>query len=103
MAKIKIVDKNFNCHNKISYIKNLPNFFLLTWDFQGSFDKLCPNLPDSFSFSLLCICIYEFYLIKHSHFTETKIYVKLDPKNANTAHSYHLKSDTIYSIWNYLS
>ena len=27
------------------------------------------------------------------------IYVKLDPKDANTADSYHLKSDTIYSQW----
>ena len=50
------------------------------------------------------IYIYNIYIyIKHSHFTETKICVKLDPKHANTAHSYHLKSDTIYSQWNYLS
>ena len=43
----------------------------------------------------VCICIYEFYSIKPSHFTETKIYVKLDPKAVNTAHSYNLKSGTI--------
>ena len=41
------------------------------------------------------MCIYEFYSIKPSHLTETKIYVKLDPKAANTAHSYHLMSGTI--------
>ena len=69
MAKLKIVDESFNCHNKISYIKNLmhveiyftentlPKFVSLTWNFQGSFDKLCPNLPDSFSLSL---CVYAF-------------------------------------------
>ena len=32
--------------------------------------------------------------MKLSHFTEAKIYVKLDPKAANTARSYHLKSLT---------
>ena len=48
-------------------------------------------------FLSVCICIYEFYSIKPSHFTETKVYVKLDPYAANTAHTY------IYSKWNYLS
>ena len=46
-------------------------------------------------FLSVCICIYEFYLKKPSHFTETKIYVKLDLKAANNAHSYHLKPGTI--------
>ena len=50
--------------------------------------------PSRFLLSL-CIYIYEFYSIKLSHFTEAKIYVKLDRKAANTAHSYHLKSGTI--------
>ena len=49
------------------------------------------------------ICIYEFYSIKPSSFNETKIYVKLEPKAANTAHSYYLKSGTIYSQQNFLS
>ena len=34
-------------------------------------------------------------LIKPSHSTETMIYVKLDPKAANTARPYYLKSSTI--------
>ena len=42
------------------------------------------------------ICIYKFYSIEPSHFTETNIYVRLDPEAANTTHSYHLKSATIY-------
>ena len=32
------------------------------------------------------LSIFEFSWIKPSHFTETKIYVKLDPKTGNTAH-----------------
>ena len=41
----------------------------------------------------VCICIYEFSSLKPSHF-----YVfKVNSKAANTAHSYHLKSCTIYS------
>ena len=65
-----------------------PEFVLLTWNFQSSFNELCLTVPGSFSllsFSLsvsllvtLCICIYEFYSIKSSHFTETKIYAKHD-------------------------
>ena len=39
-------------------------------------------------------------LIKPSHFTETKIYFKIDPKAANTARSDHPKSGYIYSKWN---
>ena len=54
-------------------------------------------------FLSLCIFIYEFYSIKPSHFTSTKIYIKLDLKEANTAHSDRLKSGTIYSQWNCLS
>ena len=64
------------------------------------------SLPLSLSFSLflsLCICIYEFYSIKPCHFTETKIYVKLDSKDAKTASSYHIKPGTIYAQWNYLT
>ena len=49
------------------------------------------------------ICTYGFYPIKLSHFTETKIYVKIDHKAANTAHSHHLKSGTIYTQRNNLS
>ena len=45
---------------------------------------------------------YEFYSMKPSYFTETKIYVKLDPKVANTAHSSHLKCGIIYWQWNYI-
>ena len=58
MAKIEIVDTSFNRHNKISYIKNLmlPKILYqhvsLTWNFQSSFDELCPSLPDSFSLSV---------------------------------------------------
>ena len=49
------------------------------------------------------ICIYEFYSINPSYFSETKIYAKLERKAANTAHSYYLKSGTIYSQQNFLS
>ena len=49
------------------------------------------------------LCIYEFYSVNPSHFIETKIYVKLDPTTANTVYSYHLKSGTSCSQWNYLS
>ena len=62
------------------------------------FHELFRTPSDSFSLCM-CISIYNF-LIKPSHFTETKIYVKLDPKTRNTACSYHLKSDTFYSKWN---
>ena len=78
---------------------HLPKFVLLTCNFQNSFHELFQTLC-----LCLCICIYEFYLIKPSDFTETKIYVKLDPMAPSTAHSYHLSSGTIiYSRWNYLS
>ena len=76
----------------------LLKFVLLTWNFQNSFHEIFQILSLS-----VCICIYKFYSIKPSHFTETKIYVKLDPKAADTEHSYHLNSGTIYSQWNYLS
>ena len=48
------------------------------------------------------VCIYRFYSIKPSHFTEANIYVKFEPKAGNTAQSYHLKSGAISSQWNYL-
>ena len=32
------------------------------------------------------ICFFNVYWIKPTHFTETKIYFKLDPKAANTAY-----------------
>ena len=51
----------------------------------------------------MCICIFEFCSIKPSHFTESKIYVKLDPKAAEAAHTLIIKNlvpftnnDTIY-------
>ena len=51
----------------------------------------------------LCVCIslYELYSIKPSYFTENMIYVTENLRR--TADSYHLKSGTIYSQWNYLS
>ena len=95
----------------------LPEFVSLTWNFQSSLDELCPNLPDSFS---LCIsvsvslpCLPPSLRLSHSlslslstkpsHFTGAKTYVKLDPKDANTAHSYQLNSGTIHPQWNNLS
>ena len=61
---------------------HLPKFVLLTCNFQNSFHELFQTLC-----LCLCICIYEFYSIKPSDFTETKIYVKLDPRAPSTAHS----------------
>ena len=63
---------------------------------------------NSFQFILIlsvCVCksIYEFYSIKPFYFTENLIYVKLDPEAANTGDSYHLKSGSIYSQWDYLA
>ena len=93
----------------------LPEFVSLTWNFQSSLDELCPNLPDSFSLSLyLCLSLSPASLppsvsltlslsTKPSHFTGAKTYVKLDPKDANTAHSYQLNSGTIHPQWNNLS
>ena len=111
MTKIQIVDASLNCHNKISYIKNLMDAYInifyqkySTWiclinlEFSKFFDKLCPAVPD-FSlylslficiFLFLCACIYEFYSIKPSHFTETRIHVKLDLINADIEHSYYI-------------
>ena len=79
--------------------------YLINFDFQSFFEELSPTLPD-FSLSICffrCIFIYEFYSVKPSHFTETKIYVKLEPINANLAHSSYLPSAIIFSQWNYLS
>ena len=59
MAKTKIVDRSFNSHNKISYIKNFMYIYILTEIcqtinyFQSSFHKLFPAHPDSF-----CLCVY---------------------------------------------
>ena len=58
------------------------------------------NLIRSLFFSIF---IYESYSKKPFHFNETKIYAELYPKDANTAHFYHLKSSKICSQWNYLS
>ena len=111
IAKIKIVSTSFNCHNNIhrkfdAYITifyqkyttkicliNLKFLKFLWWTFSNS------------SWFFLCVwtCIYEFYSIKPSHFTGTKIYVKLDSKVAKTLQSYHLKTGAIYWKWNYLS
>ena len=65
----------------------------MTWNFKSCFHELFPTLPDSFSLAFII-------LLKPSHFTKSKIYVKLDPKAANTGCFYYLKSGTIYSKWN---
>ena len=77
---------NILCH------KYTTKICLINLEFHNSFHELFQILSLSVS---LCICIYEFYSIKPSHFTKTKIYVKLDPKAANNAQSYYLKSGTI--------
>ena len=69
MTKIQIVDASLNCHNKISYIKNLMDAYInifyqkySTWiclinlEFSKFFDKLCPAVPD-FSLSIY-LCLY---------------------------------------------
>ena len=62
----------------------------MIWKFQSYFHELFLTPPGYFS-----VCVYKH--LWTSHFAETKIYVKFDPKAANAACSYHLKSGTIYS------
>ena len=87
----------------------LPEFVSLTWNFRSSLDELCQTLPDSFclsvSVSLPCLppSLSLSLSTKPSHFTGAKTYVKLNPKDENTAHSYQLNSGTIHPQWNNLS
>ena len=56
---------------------------------------------NSFQLILILYELYELYSMKPSYFTGNMIYVTENVRR--TADSYHLKSGTIYSQWNYLS
>ena len=105
IAKTKTVNTTFNCHNKVSNIKNLnlmhiwiyftknalPKFVPLTGDFQSSFHELFPTLHDFF---YLCVYIHLWIF----HFPETMICIKFELNAANTAHSYYLSSKVRYHL-----
>ena len=69
--------------------------FLEIWKFLSWIHS---NSSFSFLYAFIYLFIFEFYSIKPSHFTEPRIYVKLDFKVLNTRYTWekHIEKKRIY-------